>query len=329
MALVIILTWLGIQLVGVLPKAITSLASIADTVYNYEEVHIDVTSSKAVANTGESFGLSWQVPKTPGDFTFTYTCTDGVAVDVRTIGSAIKPVTCGEAFNLGSVSGVDVMVQTEKNRFTNIPYTIAFVPTGADTAIASADSTMSVVNASIPPTVAVATTTPEVVVPTTPVTSVEPTVPTPTKPAVTPTAKPVVTPKPTYVQHYTYAIPVSNPNGFADLAVKLVRVGTISGGAFTTNSVVDNDTSSGLLFEIKNIGTKTSTAFTYTVALPNGTTYTSPVQDALKPNERATIAIGFEVANLTGVKSFSVQVANAGETITANNGMSGLVSITD
>ena len=90
-ALIIIIAWLGIQVVRVAPKAFTSLASLADSVYNYEEIHVDVASNKAVANANESFGLSWHVPKTPGVFTFAYACTDGIAIDVRTIGT--KPWT--------------------------------------------------------------------------------------------------------------------------------------------------------------------------------------------------------------------------------------------
>ena len=53
-ALIIIIAWLGVQIVRVAPKAITSLASIADVVYNYEDIKVDVASNKAVANADES-----------------------------------------------------------------------------------------------------------------------------------------------------------------------------------------------------------------------------------------------------------------------------------
>ena len=321
-ALIILIAWLGIQLVHVAPKAITSLASIADVVYNYEDIQIDIASNKAVANADESFGLSWHVPKTPGDFVFAYSCTDGIAIDVRTIGSDIKPVTCGDDVTLGSVSGVDVLVHSEKNRFTDIPYSISFVPTNTNITPVVATSTMTVVNAQIAP-LANATTTPDI----TPTPVVKPT-PTPTtpKPVVKPAPKPT---KPVSKPVYTYAIPVSNPNGYTDLAVTLVKIGAISNGAFVTNGVIAQNQNGSLLFSIKNTGTKTSNTFTYTVTLPNGTTYTSGVQEALKPNERAQIALGFTPANLVGVKTFSVTVTNAGETNLANNSFTGSVVITN
>jgi hypothetical protein len=325
-ALIILIAWLGIQLVRVAPSALTSLASIADVVYNYEDIKVDVASDKAVANADESFGLSWHVPKTPGDFVFAFTCTDGIAIDVRTIGSEIKPVLCGDDMTLGSVSGVDVLVHSEKNRFADIPYSITFVPTNENITPIVATSTITVVNAAISP-LANATTTP-----TLPTEPVKPNpVPETPKPAVVPTpakpTKPVT--KPVTVPTYTYAIPVSNPNGYTDIVTTLIQVGTINNGSFLTNGVVDNDTNGAILFAIKNIGTKTSDTFTYTVSLPDGTTYTSPVQSALKPNERAQIAIGFTASNMTGAKSIRVTVTNAGENNLANNSVSGSVVITN
>jgi hypothetical protein len=298
-------------------------------VYNYEDIAIDVTSSKTVANAGESFGLSWQVPKTPGVFTLTYECLEGVAVDARTIGSDIKTVPCGELFTLGNVSGVDVMVSSEKNRFTDLAFTVSFVPT--NTAVPAVDTvrTVTIVNAVIPDTVAVATSTPDVVVtPPTPEKPVATPKPTPVTPAVKPVMKP--TPKPTKpVTTYTYAIPVSNPNGFTDIAAKLVKMGTLANGVFVTSGTAKTTAPGAILFEVKNIGTKTSQTFTYTVTLPNGTTYTSPTQDVLKPNERATIALGFDATGLTGTKSFNVTVTSTGETTTTNNTFTGAVTITN
>jgi hypothetical protein len=323
-ALIIIIAWLGVQLVRVAPKAFTSLASIADVVYNYEDITIDIASNKAVANVGEAFGLSWHVPKTPGDFTFTYTCVDGVSIDVRTIGSDIETVDCEKEFYLGSVSGVDLSIHSEKTRFADIPYSIAFVPTNTNRPTVTATSTVTVVNPAIPAVIDEATTTPEVTPTPTPVPPAKSTsTPVTTKPPVKPTVKPV----PLYT--YTYAVPVSNPNGYIDLVASLVKVGTINNGTFITSGTIDNDTTAALLFAIKNTGTKTSNTFTYTVTLPDGTTYTSPVQDPLKPNERAQIALGFNVVNQTGLRTFSVTVQSTSETTTSNNTFTGSVTITD
>lgn len=328
--IIIIIAWLGIQLISFMPSAFTSLASLADSVYNYKPVEIVVVSNKAVANAGESFTLSWNKPKQDGTFTFTYTCTDGVSVEMRSKLDSIETVTCDEAYDIGAVDTIDLSVNSERNRFTEIPYSIAFIPTKSDEPAATTDKTITVVNAMISPVAVVATTTPDVVITPDPkpvvVAQPEPK-PEPVTSAPTPVPKPV-TPKPVVVSTPIYGIPVSNPKGFTDVGVRILAIGTINNSSrFVAVNSIDNDAQGAIQFEIKNFGTKTSNLFTYTATLPNGTVYKSPTQTALKPNERIVATIGFETADMTGVESFEVEVTINGDTNKTNNQFTSKVSI--
>ncbi len=333
--LIIIIAWLGIQLISFMPGAFTSLASLADSVYNYKPVEIVVVSNKAVANAGEAFTLSWNKPKQDGSFTFSYTCIEGVSVEVRATQDNIKTVTCDEDFNIGAVDTIDLSVNSERNRFTEIPYTIAFIPSKSAEPAAFTDKTITVVNAMISPVVVTATTTPVAVITPDlkPVVVVKPepklepvkTTPIPVPKPVTP--KPT-TPKPVVVSTPIYSIPVSNPKGYTDVGVRILAIGTMnSNGRFVAANTIDNDAQGAIQFEIKNFGTKTSNSFTYTATLPNGTVYKSPTQTALKPNERMVATIGFETDDMTSVESFEVIVTISGDTNRTNNQFTSKVSI--
>jgi subtilase family serine protease len=103
-----------------------------------------------------------------------------------------------------------------------------------------------------------------------------------------------------------YEIPVSNPRGFTDLQTAFLNVGEIRNNTFTVTSLRE-ERDGAFQFSVKNIGTKTSERWTYTVELPDGDSYTSSSQAPLKPNERAVITIGFAVPGIS-VHTFEVDV---------------------
>jgi hypothetical protein len=338
--LIIIIAWLGIQLISVMPTAFSSLASLADSVYNYKPVELVVANSKSVANAGEAFAISWNKPKQVGSFSFTYKCTEGVGVEIRTAEGQIEQVDCDNAFDLDDANTVDLTISSEKNRFSEIPYTISFIPNKESTPSATKENTVTVVNAMISPVVLeVATSTapvitdevkpvvitkPEVVatVPTT--TAIKPT----SKPTTPVVAKPVV--KPVAVSKPTLVVPVSNPLGFTDISIRSTGVGIMDvNNKFIHSGIMDNDLRGSIQFEIRNVGTKTSESFTYTATLPGGIVYTSPSQVALKPNERVVVTLGFDATELKGVESFNVKVNVTGDSNTNNNQFVSAVQVND
>ncbi len=327
--LIIVIAWLGMQLVRVLPTAFNSLASLADSVYSYDTRGLETTSTKGTASDGESVTISWNVPKRTGTFAFSYACSEGLAIDMRDSLGAIKSLSCDTNYNIGSVSAIDIVATSEKNRFTDLNYRIDFIPSGKEAPLMTDGSSITIVNATIGTTgTPVATSTPVTTAPVVTEKPVEPEKPTtPTKP--TTPVKPVAPAKPVYTQKPVYSIPTSNPNGFTDLSVAFVGSGVLVGQTFKATGIIDNDETGAIKFEVKNIGTKTSSTWTYSAKLPNGETYTSPSQPALKPNERAIITLGFTMGDDTGAKRYNVEVSVTPDSNRNNNSFETAVAIVD
>jgi uncharacterized repeat protein (TIGR01451 family) len=334
--LVIIISWLGIQLIRVMPNAFTSLASLADSVYNYTPVELIVVSSTDVVNSGDSVTISWNDPTPEGEFSFTYDCAEGVAVAVRGQDGTIEEATCAVPVVLGDVTTAEISITAERNRFTDITYTISFITPRAIADVASASGVLSVVNVSIgggedtattttpttsatttaptaTTTIPVATTTAPVVSNTATTTKPKPVAPAPTKPA--PAPKPV------------YTTPVSNPKGVTDLAVRSLGAGVIVNNQFVNVGTLTRGTQGAIQIEVRNLGTKTSANFTFTATLPNGATYVSKSQKGLKPNERAVITIGFFMNDDTGTQPFDVTLKIKNDSNTTNNSFTSAVRV--
>ncbi len=339
-AIIVLMVWLSVKIVAFVPNAFSSLASIADSVYNYDEDEkLSVATEKSVINAGEAFTITFEKMTIPGTYTFMYTCTDGVSVEVRNEAGSIVAISCDTVFDISEMDSLDVRVASEKNRFTDVAYALTFTPDNTDKDAISVQGMVTIVNASMP-TVAEGTpdteetpVTPEVIEETEEEVVAEPeaevveeTTTTPKPPVVT---KPT-TPKPPqyqYVEEVTYTTPVSNPNGNIDLQVTYKAVGTMNGKVFSPQSNIETDETGGIQFEVKNIGTKTSNSWTYEALLPSGIEYTSGVQKPLKPQERALITIGFDGISETGTEKFGVELETKQDVNARNDSFTWAVTI--
>ncbi len=325
-ALIILMVWLAVKIVGVVPNAFSSLASIADSVYNYQDDEtLSVATEKSVINAGESFTITWETLSTSGTYNFSFACTDGVAIEVRDDSGATRSLSCDTPLDVSDVQSLDIRVSSEKNRFTDVRYTLAFIPEDTKKDIITKEGLATIVNATIPTIGDVAEEEPAPV-------KEEPAVTTPDEVVVKPTpATPVVTtPKPTtptYVEEVVYSAPVSDPNGQTDLQVTYKAVGIMVGSKFTPKSRIEVGEKGAIQFEIKNIGTKTSAAWSYEADLPSGIEYNSGTQKVLKPQERALITIGFEGISETGTEKFGVTVDTNGDNNSKNDAFTWAVSI--
>jgi hypothetical protein len=318
-ALLIFVVWLAIQLVSIIPGAFSSLASLADSVYNYDKnQELVVSTGNTVVNAGESFTITWTQMRGDGTYAFSYACTEGVALDAKNSVGEVVSLACDTPLDLGTATSLDVLVASEKARFVDIPYTITFTKANDSDNQLSTKKTITIVNVTIPTSgvIVVEDTDTEVVKTPTPV---------------------VTTPKPVYVRPKTttgtkvvYRTPVSNPNGVIDLQISNLKAGTLtSGKIFVASKTIDEDKNGAIQFEIKNIGTKTSGTWSYVAHLPSDITYTSPIQVVLKPQERAIITIGFEGIDKKGTEKFDVKVTATGDFKTSNNSVSSSVKIVD
>lgn len=323
-ALIIFAVWLAVQVVRVLPGAFSSLASIAEVVYNYNsKEELEVSTEKTVLNVGEAFTINWTNLSQEGTYTFTYKCTEGVSIDIRTSSGSSTEVACDTPVNLGDVASVEVLVSSEKSRFIDVPYTIAFIPKNETVASKITDAKVTIVNATIPASGVVVIENEEEVKE--PVYEV----------GDTPVVSTPVAPKPTYtagtpvtVTKYVYITPVSDPKGKIDLQVTYLGVGIIKNGAFV-KTTLEADEAGAMQFEVKNIGTKTAEDWSYEAELPANITYKSDDQKALKPNERAVITLGFEGISKSGTDTVSVEVDVKGDVKDSNNDFSQKVTITN
>jgi hypothetical protein len=299
LVVIIFAVFAAVQVVRFIPSAFSSLASLADSVYNYrEKEQLTVATKETVVNAGDSFTITWNKLRQSGSYAFSFACQDGVSLEAR-IGGAILPLTCGESTDLGDVTSLEVRPSSEKERFVDLSYTVTFTPEKNPSAIKSQDGKVTVVNATIPVTGLAENPAPQT-------TTGE------TAPANTPATKPA---KPTYtagtpvtVTKYVYTLPVSNPKGTTDLAVTYLGVGTLTGTTFIPQTRIDRDTVDAVQFQVKNIGTKTSGEWSFTADLPGGSTYESKDQAPLKPNERAVITLEFGELAHSGSEKISVEI---------------------
>jgi hypothetical protein len=325
LAAIVLLVVVAVKVVTFIPGAFSSLASIADSVYNYDKtVSLEVTTPNSVVKTSEGFTISWKDMNKPGTYSFMVDCVSGITVDMRTADGEIIAVTCGEQFKLAKdQTSLEIVMKTSQDRFTDVPYSVTFTPSDPRHETVSTSARVTIINASIPTGTTVTEVpdeTPEEVVVTEPVTT----------PNTTPIVTTPVTPKPqapVYVQTPIYAIPVSNPNGNIDLQVVFVGVGELNGSTFTKLPELEAGEAGAIRFSVKNIGTKTAEVWSFDAELPSDISFESTEQKALKPNEEAIITLNFTGVSRTGIESFGVMVGATGDVNSKNNSFTWAVNV--
>lgn len=284
--IIILIAWLSIQLVGLVPGAFSSLASLAETMNQRQETTeieitpLTVTSNTTLTNVGEVVTITWNTAKAAGSYTFSYKCTDGVAIDLLNI-DGIKSINCDTNYNIGDTDSLTLTIDSEKMRFADLQYTVSFLGTNDTKPRAVGSNTITVINSDIHDSATSPDT--DVTAPDTPTEDVT---------DVAPVATDTQTNTPAYEQEYVYTIPTSDPNGRSDLGTRFLATGTIINDVFFPEALERNE-DGAIQFEVKNHGTKTSDEWDFSVTLPNGDTYRGNDQKPLKPNERAIIVIGF------------------------------------
>lgn len=321
-AAIALLAYLAVQIVAYAPNGFTSLASLAEGISQYKEAVLEndnkalvITSNLGVIESNKPATITWEKDAQPGTYAFSYSCAEGVTVEVVAT-EGLKNLSCDTRYSLGDTDNVTLVIESNTTPVANIAYAISFMRSNDIGPIRIGEQSLSIKNEGL----AVVTPNDGEVLGETdesefvPDEVVKPETPKPTKPVV-----PVVE-TPTY----TYAIPVSNPNGFTDLATRFLNVGDIVNNKFVAGSI-QRDDSGAFQFEVKNLGTKTSESWTYTLTLPDGDTYTSPRQTPLKPNERAVISLGFDTPDKSSF-TFIVVLKTDEDRTSSNNSFKRAVS---
>jgi len=313
--------WVAVQVVRVIPNAFSSsLASIADSISNYRTVdELVVTTEKSIVNTGESFEILWNDLEREGNYHFTYVCVEGVSLDIRAADGNVVHMNCTDTLTVPeNVHSIEVLASSEKRRFTDVPFSVAFTDLDTDDELFSEDSKVTVVNATIPQSADLAadnSTSEEEITVVTPQ-------PTPAEEAPTP-AKPIT------IETSVSFLPTSHEDGFTDLKMSYLGVGSLDDNVFTPKATFVTGTKGALKFEVKNIGTKTSDDWTFTATLPSGFVFNSDTQAALKPNERAEFTLGFDVVAEESTQKIKATLTEENDTNETNDSFNWSVKVTD
>lgn len=334
--------WLLVQGLRYFPTAVTSLASIAETVSNYNgDRELILTLDRSIVNSGETIILTW-TEMGPGTYTFTHTCEDATILAVRTSEDSLRELSCNDTLSLPEEAlGLFLRPETYTQRFSEVAFTVTFIPEDGklkDTHVAK--GALTVINATVP-------TNPRVALEETPVDTVSTPEPAPsvvelpvrtpeTKPVPVSPSKPALPSSPSAVRPTQIASPIvaivpkSYENGFTDLKIAYQGVGVMDDGVFVPKATFTKDDRVALRFEVKNIGTKVSGDWTYALSLPGNLSYVSEKQSPLMPNERAMLTASFVLEGEKG-KSTTVEgrVATPNDTLTTNNSFEWSVGISN
>ena len=132
-AVIILIVWLAVKVVALIPSAFSSLASIADSVYNNQgNKELTVSTKNSVVNAGESFTVSWTKMRGDGTYGFEYACTEGVSVDIRKKTGAVETIDCATFIDLDEDTELDVLINSEKTRFIDVEYSVIYTQEGAE-----------------------------------------------------------------------------------------------------------------------------------------------------------------------------------------------------
>lgn len=328
--LLILLAWLIFNSVSYLPAFISNMASVigTDTTEEFRTYPLEDSISH---NT--TVGVEWDALTAAGIYQFSYACTPGVSVEVRTAAQGIQAVACDTSYELDdTTTGIDLTIRSTADRFTDVPYTITFTPDDDQEATVLATNQVAVFNPRISilgaedqtePTATTTTDTDTESETEDDIVTPEPEPTEPTQPTTPPAPRPTT---PTYVTQYE--IPVSDPNGTTNLRVRYLGVGELnSNNSFTPTASLSDNTTGAIRFAVTNSGTRTSETWTYNATLPGGQEYTSPRQPALKPNETATLTLGFRTGNRDGMYPFTIDTDTVRDTNTGDNSFSWSVEI--
>lgn len=315
---IIFIAWLSVQIVSIFPSAVTSLASLADSVYSYDpkaDRTVKLVDAPEHFTTGVPATVRFEKPFETGTYSFSYSCGKDVFVEIKSAESEFAGLECNKNYNIGNVDNFTLTIHEDNTESKDLTYTINHFKTNSTKVSATITNTSGIIIGSevaIGPETSVEVTVNE-----------QPITPKPTTgTGTTKPVKPVVTTPgtPTTQFSYTYQIPVSDPKGYTDLKVEYLGIGTMnSNGTFENTGSLRQNKAGAIQFTVLNLGTKTSGDWVFTTTLPGDVEYTSKVQAPLKPNEKSTLTISFPAVDELALQKFSFTAKLANDTNTKNN----------
>ena len=297
--------WVGMQGFRALPNAGNTLASALVSVQSFfspaERIVLSVIDSQVVAE--EPFTLSWEHRgnSADGSYAFFYGCSNDVYLTIS--GNTVFCNT--ELPILSTDTTLNLTAYGEVNGIATIPLEVRFRENG-ETVISERGELAVTVQSERFDDAASTSTTP-VGTPTSGISN-------PTTPSgIRPTQAPG---QPQFVPVVTTNGPVSDPNGEADLTIRVIAYGLVdrSSGDFDERDEIPQDLPSGkrgaIKFVVENEGTKLSDEWEFEATLPTSPSYTykSVEQTSLYPGDKIEFIIGFDRLRNTDEDDYRIEI---------------------
>jgi hypothetical protein len=310
--LLLALAWLIFTIVSYLPSLVSNVASV---ISSEPDLELATFPKKESVEHNENVTVTWNTVSVPGTFSLTVSCVPGV-----TVKRSAETIDCDTPHDLGAKTSTSLTLQSTEERFADVPYEISFVADENPDQTVRATNRIAVFNPNISllgdnaSTSTVADNSAEEE------TNLDDSESGDNTPPPNTTSEDTTPSEPTYTTQYQYTTPTSDPNGTTNLAVQYLGVGSIQDdNEFVPSATLMRNSTGAIRFRVTNIGTRTSEIWSYEANLPNEQTYESNTQGALKPNESATITLGFNAPDASRQYDFSVTVSTDRETSIQDN----------
>jgi hypothetical protein len=304
--LIAIIVWGAYHFLEIASSGISSLFGKRDAV--------QVTLSKSVVKSGESFTASWTyAPESAGVYTVLYQCQEGVVLRNVTGNGIVTAIPCGAAYPLGNetAKSAQIVPSTTGNKSLDVTLNVIFNPITDPTSTSTSTATRPQGSAKV-------TIQPQTETTTQPTSQPSTQSGTQTKTGTTPTQTSGGTKAPTPT---TSSAPKPQVSGKPDLVVQIVAVGVIDPytGAFVGRSPISPEEIVAVKFDIANRGTASTGAWHFSAELPifPPTPYNSPRQAPLSPGSHIENTLRF-TQTVAGGGMFAVTVDSSNATAESN-----------
>lgn len=290
-ALLALGTWGTIQIIRTGPSVFSGIgAAVSNFTARFFPAgspSLRITLESYSVMNDEAFDLTWNSENAPREsfYAFVYECADGLSFLTPNTTGGNTRIACGETYEFNTQANQLTLIPISlDNRFLDSAVKVLMV-TG-NQIVAEDEVLLTVVNDKVAMSGTTTGTTTKPVSPQ-------------TRPSTGGTTGGV---QATYYEpvYTTVTVPrTSDPNGYVDLAVEIIRIGTLDGRSdrFSSNdSTLDRDERGGVMFAVRNLGTKVAEDWTFEAELPTrpSFTYRSRSQPDLMPGDRIEFTLGFD-----------------------------------
>ncbi len=294
---IVAIVWVAMQSFRVLPSVRQFFANAAVSVQSFfspaERITLSVVDSQVVID--EPFTLTWEHigREHDGSYTLFYECRDEVYLARVNAGGNESTLFCNTEIPLLSRdTTLSLVARGNLDGVEQVPFFVRFSRNGTSVVSEEGELNILVQDARFNSGTSTSATSTDATGGTTTPTGSGSTGGTTYHPGT-----------PTYTTIPIVTNPYSDPNGQADLTIRVLAIGLVdkSTGTFTAKDEIPRDLPSGkrgaIKFVIENKGTKkTGDGWKFTAKVPTSPayTYTSPSQPDLYPDDKIEYVIGFD-----------------------------------